>query len=159
MMLKTMAGVVSAINAKGIKLEGRGDAWLNFSKPEYRGHFEMPQKGDNVKLGVTPYKDTYFIQTCEIQHSGQYEVGQVPTSGRELSITRSVAMKAATEVVVALINRRAYVDLHAPGFGLPEATSMSRRSSMLRWSAMVRKVARARMFFLPFFQWLQSAGS
>lgn len=111
-VLETMAGVVSQMNEKGLKLEGRGDAWLNFSKPEYRGHFEMPQKGDNVKLGVIPYKDTYFIQTCEVQRSanGSYEPGQVPTAGRELSISRSVALKAATDVAVALIAQGRYQD-------------------------------------------------
>jgi hypothetical protein len=105
-----MAGVVSQVNEKGLKLEGRGDAWLNFSKPEYRGHFQMPQKGDNVKLGVNPYKDTYFIQTCEIQRTAQYENGQVPAGGRELSITRSVAIKAATDIAVALIAQGRYQD-------------------------------------------------
>ena len=114
--LETMAGEVSAVNAQGLKLAGRGDAWLNFSKPEYRGHFEMPQKGDNVKLGVAPYKDTYFIQTCEIQKNGShYEVGQVPSAGRDLSITRSVAIKAATDVIVALIAQGRYAD--DPDFG------------------------------------------
>lgn len=119
--LGTIAGKVSKVahkdgQATGVQLEGRGEEWLNFSLPEYRGTFEIPERGDNVKLGTARSKDgRLFIKTCEIQHKAEYDVGQVPTAGRDLSISRSVALKAATDVAVALINQGRYQD--EPDFG------------------------------------------
>jgi len=85
--LETMAGVVSAVNEYGLKLEGRGDEWVNYTKLEWRGFFEAPQKGDNVKLGLSRDKNgKWWIKTCEIQKHGNgpsttYEDGRVPAAG------------------------------------------------------------------------------
>jgi len=114
--LDTLAGKVSAKNAYGIKLENRGDEWVNFSKPEYRGHWEEPEIGDIVKLGVARgSKGGLFIKTCEVQKHGNgpatvYEDGRVPAGGKDLGITRSCSVYAATNAVVALIAQRCYID-------------------------------------------------
>ena len=51
-----------------------------------------------------------LIKSIERLNGVSYETGQVPASGRELSISRSVALKAATDVAVALIAAGRYQD-------------------------------------------------
>lgn len=115
--LDTISGKVAELaygrDGRPIKcmLEGRDGGWLNFSKPEYRGHFEEPGQGDNVKLGVSRSKDnTLWVKTCEIQKRGNgaqstYDDGQVPAGGRDLSIMRQTCLKASTELVTAWVGR------------------------------------------------------
>jgi hypothetical protein len=120
--LETMSGKVSQVarnkdtqEATGIKIEGREEVWLNFSQYP-KGPMETPERGDSVKLGVSRDKQgRWWIGTCEIQSEAHprstYEDGHVPAGGRDLSITRSVAIKAAADVVVALIGRGAWPDM------------------------------------------------
>jgi hypothetical protein len=117
--LETMAGVVSAVNENGLKLEGRGDAWLNFTKLEWRGHFETPQRGDSVKLGMQQDKNgKWWVKTCEIQSESHprpsYEDGHVPAGGVDLRFTRQTAMKNAAYIVAQRIARGEYDEVADP---------------------------------------------
>ena len=111
-------GTVTAISHKdgvpfGLKLDD-GD-WKNYTKAEWReGTWYEPQKGDRVRIMVSEGK---WIRSIERLNGVQshYEIGQVPVAGRDLSITRSVAIKAATDVIVALIGQGRYAD--EPDFG------------------------------------------
>lgn len=129
--METMAGKVALVARRkdeetgevkftGVKLEGR-DAWLNFS--DYaKGPVEIPEQGDNVKLGIAQSKNgKWYIQTCEIQHKGpqsSFEDGHVPTSGKDLSIVRQVSIKSATKTVCARIARGEYVNSTDKNFSI-----------------------------------------
>lgn len=113
--LDTVAGKVSEIGMFDnrpikVKLEGRGDEWIMFSKPEYRGRWEDPQRGDNVKFGVSRYKDAWWAETCEIQKRGNgaqstYDAGQVPSGGKELLVLRESCVKSAAPIIAAWVSR------------------------------------------------------
>jgi hypothetical protein len=109
--LETMVGKVSAVNEKGLKLEGRGDAWLDFTREEWRGQWERPERGDNVKLGMLRGKDDkWWVKTCEIQKHGNspqttYDAGQVPTGGKELLVLRESCVKSAAPIIAAWVSR------------------------------------------------------
>lgn len=109
-----MSGQVSQKNEYGIKLQGREDVWLNFSKYP-KGPLDIPNVGDNVRLGVNQAENgKWWIGTCEIQHHGTqplaYADGQVPAGGRDLSIVRQVCLKCAAELIAAMVTRGGYID-------------------------------------------------
>lgn len=110
-------GTVTAVNEKGLKLDAMGDDWINFTKAEWRGSWYDASKGEHVTIQCAKDKSgRYYIKTIVLDGHQDWSEPELPPTGapttnRDLSIIRQVCIKAAAEVVVALINREAYPDM------------------------------------------------
>jgi hypothetical protein len=87
---ETVSGVVSAVNPKGIRLEGR-DGWLNFSK--FAGDLVPPARGAHVAVTLDGQG---FIRALA-PADGPPDAPQSHTAGRETAIIRQTCLKAAAE--------------------------------------------------------------
>lgn len=106
-------GNVTAVNEKGLKLDATGDDWLNFTREEWRGSWYEPRKGEGVTIQCQPDKNgRLWVKSIVLNGHQDWSEPEAPPKGtpsttRDLSIVRQVALKCATEVVVACINRDA----------------------------------------------------
>jgi len=89
---ETVAGVVSAVNPKGLRLEGR-DGWLNFSK--FAGDLVPPRRGAHV--AVTLDGQGFVRMIVPHDPDRDHDARQSPTAGRETAIIRQTCIKAAAE--------------------------------------------------------------
>ena len=87
---ETVSGVVSAVNPKGIRLEGR-DGWLNFSK--FAQDLVSPARGARVAVTLDGQG---FIRALA-PADGSPDAPQSHTAGRETAITRLAVLKTAAE--------------------------------------------------------------
>ncbi len=89
---ETIAGVVVAVNDKGLRLDGR-DGWLNYSK--WAGELVPPTRG--ARVAVTLDK-AGFVRALE---AAAVDAPHSPTVGREAAIIRQTCLKAAAEFCAA----------------------------------------------------------
>jgi hypothetical protein len=92
---ETVAGVVSAVNPKGIRLEGR-DGWLNFSK--FAPGLVPPARGAHVAVTLDGQG---FVRALAPADPESTIVDSLPTgqsqARRDTAITRLAVLKAAAE--------------------------------------------------------------
>ncbi len=84
-----LVGLVAAVNANGIKLDG-GDGWLNFSK--FAPGLVPPQRGQRVTVQLDKSGFVRGIETItDAPHS--------PVAGRETAIIRQTCLKGGRGVL------------------------------------------------------------
>lgn len=86
---ETVSGLVTAVNPKGIKLQGHAD-WFNFSK---FADVVPPMRGQRVTITLDKQGWIRAIEAVGGQES--------PTASRDTSITRLAVLKAATAFCAA----------------------------------------------------------
>ena len=90
---ETIAGMVAAVNDKGLRLEGR-DGWLNYSK--WAEAIGSPAHGAHV---VVTLDKAGFVRT--LAPAGATDPHHSPTAGRETAIIRQTCLKAAAAFCAA----------------------------------------------------------
>lgn len=98
-------GTVTSVNETGLKLDSYGDDWLNYTKPEWRGSFYTPQRGESVTIQCQPDKNgKLWVKTIVLDGHQDWSEPELPPTGapatnRDLSIIRQTCIKAAAEIV------------------------------------------------------------